>query len=180
MSAEPSGHDDTPSEDELIERAEAGDATAGRELLRAISLGLSRGDLHPTLARYHADCLWNHVQLGISLERALHVYKYQIKAMAHDPVELAAVFELLVEFGGMKKGAARSWIKNNIGAGKQTTESAHAAVNLKALDVFDESAAGKADSPDAELYRRARYLDLLLHTAGSMRRLVSEVVSPNF
>jgi hypothetical protein len=179
MSAEPGQDDVTPSEIELIERAEAGDASAGRELLRAISLGLSRGDLHPTLARYHADCLWNHVQLGISLERALHVYKYQIKAMAHDPVELAAVFELLVEFAGMKKGAARSWIKDHIGASKQTTESAHAAVNLKALDAFDDSMAGQTDSRDAALYRRARYLDLLLHTAGSMRRVVSEVVALN-
>ena len=180
MSAEPSGRDDdTPTADELIERAEAGDATAGRELLRAISLGLSRGDLHPALARYHADCLWNHVQLGISLERALHVYKYQVQATAHDPVELAAVFELLVEFGGMKKGAARSWIKTNVGASKQTTESAHAAVNLKALDAFDERMTGQGDSPDAERYRRARYLDLLLHTAGSLRRLVSDVVAPN-
>lgn len=178
MSDDPSAQGkDTAAELELIERAEAGDATAGRELLRAISLGLTRGDLHPALARFHADCLWNHVQLGISLERALYVYRYQVKAMAHDPVELAAVFELLVEFAGMKKGAAKSWIKTNIGASKQTTESAHAAVNLKALNTIDDSVVGQADSSDAERDRRARYLDLLLHTAGSMRILVSEVVS---
>ena len=178
MSDDPSARGDaTPAELELIERAEAGDASAGRELLRAISLGLTRGDLHPTLAKFHADCLWNHVQLGISLERALYVYRYQIKATAHDPVELAAVFELLVEFAGMKKGAAKSWIKTNIGASKQTTESAHAAVNLEALNTIDDSASGQADPHEAERYRRARYLDLLLHTAGSMRRIVSEVVA---
>jgi len=177
MSADSSGTDVTPAEAELIERAEAGDATAGRELLRTISVGLTRGDLHPTLAKYHADCLWNHVQLGISLERALHVYRYQIKATAHDPVELAAVFELLVEFADMKKGAAKSWIKANVGASKQTTESAHAAVNLKALNTIDDSVAGQADPSEVESYRKARYLDLLLHTAGSMRKMVSELVS---
>jgi len=173
MSTEPSGKESTPvSVDELIAHeiasARAGDATAGRELLHRISLGLSNGDLHPMLAEYHADCLWNHLRLGVSLERAMHVYRYQVKPTAHDPIELAAVFELLVEFAGMKKGAAKGWIKQNIGAGKQTTESAAAAVNIKALDT-DERAAGA----DSEAYRRARYLDLLLHTAGSMRRVVS-------
>jgi len=151
---------------EEITAARSGDAAAGRALLQRISLGLSRGDLHPLLADYHADCLWSHLRLGVSLERALHVYRYQEKPTAHDPVELAAVFELLVEFGGMKKGAAKGWIKQHLGAAKQTTEAAAAAVDIRALDVPDDGdAASKA-------YRRARYLDLLLHTAGSLRRAV--------
>ena len=156
-----------------IEQARAGDAAAGRELLQRISIGLSNGDLHPLLAEYHADCLWNHLRLGVSLERALHVYRYLEKPTAYDPIELAAVFELLVEFGGMKKGAARGWIKDNIGAGKQVTESAAAAVNIKSLDAFDDAS---GDRVDAKAYRRARYLDLLLHTAGSLRRSVGEVL----
>ena len=166
-----------PSEHELIERARAGDAMAGRELLRSISLGLSRGDLHPQLAAYHADCLWNHLHLGISLERALHVYKYQINPTAYDPIELAAVYELLLEFADMKKGEAKAWIKTHIGASKKITENAMAAVNIKALDAFEIGAQEQGDLPDAELYRRQRYLDLLLHAAGSMRRAVAEVVA---
>ena len=178
MSTEPSKHQGAPdSVDELIAReiasARAGDAAAGRELLHRISLGLSNGDLHPMLADYHADCLWNHLRLGVSLERAMHVYKYQEKPTAYDPIELAAVFELLVEFAGMKKGAAKGWIKQNIGAGKQTTESAADAVNIKALDSADDQA---GDGAGSGAYRRARYLDLLLHTAGSMRRVVSEAL----
>ena len=164
------------SEEELIERARAGDAVAGRELLRSISLGLSRGNLHPQLAAYHADCLWNHVHLGISLERALHVYKYQVKPTAYDPIELAAVYELLLEFGNMKKGEAKAWIKGHIGASKKTTENATAAVNIKSLDTFGLGDQEKAGSPDTEAFRRERYLDLLLHTAGSMRKFVSDVV----
>jgi transcriptional antiterminator Rof (Rho-off) len=164
-----------PSEEELIERARAGDALAGRELLRRISLGLSRGDLHPQLAAYHADCLWNHVHLGISLERALHVYKYQINPTAYDPIELAAVYELLLEFTDMKKGEAKAWIRSHIGASKKTTENAMAAVNIKALDAFDIGGEAQAGS---EEYRRERYLDLLLHTAGSMRKIVAGVVAP--
>lgn len=166
-----------PSEDELIERARAGDAAAGRELLRSISLGLSGGGLHPRLAAYHADCLWNHVHLGISLERALHVYKYQINPTAYDPIELAAVYELLLEFADMKKGEAKAWIKSHIGASKKTTENAMAAVNIKALDAFEMNGEGQTGSEGAEPYRRQRYLDLLLHTAGSMRRIVSEVIA---
>jgi hypothetical protein len=165
-----------PSEEELIERARAGDALAGRELLRNISLGLSRGDLHPQLAAYHADCLWNHVHLGVSLERALHVYKYQINPTAYDPIELAAVYELLLEFADMKKGEAKAWIRHNIGAGKKTTENATAAVNIKALDAFDIGDEEQAASQGTEGYRRERYLDLLLHTAGSMRKIVSAIV----
>ena len=164
-----------PSEEELIERARAGDALAGRELLRRISLGLSRGNLHPQLAAYHADCLWNHVHLGISLERALHVYKYQINPTAYDPIELAAVYELLLEFTDMKKGEVKAWIKTQIGASKKTTENATAAVNIKALDAFDISGEAQVGS---EEYRRERYLDLLLHTAGSMRKIVAGVVAP--
>jgi len=164
------------SEEELIERARAGDALAGRELLRSISIGLSRGDLHPQLAAYHADCLWNHVHLGISLERALHVYKYQINPTAYDPIELAAVYELLLEFADMKKGEAKAWIRGHIGASKKTTENATAAVNIKALDSFDIGGEEQTGSPDNEAYRRERYLDLLLHTAGSMRKIVSAVV----
>ena len=182
MSIDPSGRDsDLSSGDEVIERAieraKGGDSAAGRELLRSISLGLSNGDLHPLLAAYHADCLWSHVYLGISLERALHVYKYQIKSTAYDPIELAAVLELLVEFADMKKGEAKAWIKSHIGASKKTTENADAAVDIKALNSFEEDGSGHIDSPDPELYRRQRYLDLLLHTAGSMRKTVSEVIA---
>ena len=178
MAKAPAAHDGGPSaEEELIERARAGDAVAGRELLRRISLGLSDGDLHPQLAAYHADCLWNHLHLGVSLERALHVYKYQIDPMAFDPIELAAVYELLLEFAGMKKGEAKSWIKSHIGAGKKTTENAAAAVNIKALDAFDSKVEGRESPPEPEPFRRERYLDLLLHTAGSMRRLVSGMVT---
>ena len=170
-----------PSKDEIIEnqieRAKAGDASAARELLRRIAHGLGSGNLHPLLAQYHADCLWNHVQLGVSLDRALHVYRYQIKSTTFDPVELAAVFELLVEFAGMKKGEARAWIKTHIGASKKITENASAAVDIQALDTFEPGEAGQTDSADAEPYRRARYLDLLLHTAGSMRRIVVEGVA---
>lgn len=165
-----------PSEEELIERARTGDVIAGRELLRNISLGLSRGDLHPQLAAYHADCLWNHVHLGISLERALHVYKYQINPTAYDPIELAAVYELLLKFTDMKKGEAKAWIRSHIGASKKLTENATAAVNIKALDAFDIGGEEQAVSSVTEAYRRERYLDLLLHTAGSMRKIVSGVV----
>jgi len=180
MGIDPTEDDaESSSIEELIEqeiaRAEEGDAAAGRELLLSISHGLTRGNLHPMLAKYHADCLWNHVQLGISLERALHVYKYQIKATAFDPIELAAVFELLVEFGDMKKGDARAWIKSHIGASKKAIENASAAVDIKAL----EAAALGGSESDQELYRRQRYLDLLLHTAGSMRRIVSEAIPQN-
>ena len=172
---------DLQSEDESIgnriERAKAGDASAGRELLRSISLGLSCGKLHPLLAQYHADCLWNHIQLGVSLERALHVYRYQIKSTNFDPIELAAVFELLIEFAGMKKGEAKAWIKSHIGASKKITENASAAVDIQALDSLDLGGEGQTEPPDPELYRRARYLDLLLHTAGSMRRIVVEGVA---
>jgi hypothetical protein len=177
MSGDSVGRDsEQSSEAELIERARAGDAVAGRELLRIISLGLRRGDLHPQLAAYHADCLWNHVHLGLSLERALHVYKYQVNPTAYDPIELAAVYELLLEFADMKKGEAKAWIKGHIGASKKTTENATAAVNIKALDAFDIGDQERAGSPDTEAYRRERYLDLLLHTAGSMRKIVSGVV----
>ena len=167
----------TISEDDVIrqeiEAARAGNAAAGRELLQRVSVGLGNGELHPLLAEYHADCLWNHLRLGVSLERAMHVYRYLEKPTAYDPIELAAVFELLVEFAGMKKGAARGWIKDNIGAGKQIVESAAAAVDIKSLAPPDDKGADRAD---ARAYRRARYLDLLLHTAGSMRRAVSEVL----
>ena len=156
-----------------IANARAGDVAAGRELLQQISLGLSSGELHPLLAEYHADCLWNHLRLGVSLERAMHVYKYLEKPTAYDPIELAAVFELLVEFANMKKGAAKAWIKQHIGAGKQTTENAAVAVNIKALDAGADGVEAGADSRE---YRRARYLDLLLHTAGSMRKAVSEAL----
>jgi len=170
-----------PSAEEIIqyeiERAEAGDATAGRDLLRTISLGLASGKLHPLLAAYHADCLWNHIQLGVSLERALHVYKYQIKSSGFDPIELAAVYELLIEFAGMKKGEARDWIKNHIGANKKTVENAIAAVDVKTLDSLDLNDAQQVNTPDPKLFRRERYLDLLLHTAGSMRRVVVEDVA---
>lgn len=168
------------SEDEVfesqIERAKAGDASAGRGLLRSIARGLGDGSLHPLLAQYHADCLWSHVQLGVSLDRALHVYSYQVQSTTFDPVELAAVFELLVEFGGMKKGVARAWIKTHIGASKKITENASAAVDIQALDRFEPGDAGQTDPVDGGGYRRARYLDLLLHTAGSMRRIVVEGV----
>ena len=171
MSGDPA-QGETASEVALIERARTGDVAAGRELLRAISVGLMNGNLHPALAAYHADCLWDHVHLGISLERALHVYSYQSRAAEFDPIELAAVFELLVEFGGMKKGEARAWIKENIGAGKKATENASLAANIKALNDFER--VGKEDdgTSSAERYRRQRYLDLLLHTAGSLRKFV--------
>jgi hypothetical protein len=174
--------DDTgqPSDDEIIayaiESAEAGDAEAGRELLRHVALGLASGKLHPLLAAYHADCLWNHIQLGVSLERALHVYKYQIRSTGFDPIELAAVFELLTEFAGMKKGEARNWIKDHIGAGKKVTENANAAVDIQALGSPDPGQTAKTNPSDPVRFSRERYLDLLLHTAGSMRKVVVEGV----
>lgn len=167
---------ETAPELALIERARTGDVAAGRELLRAISVGLMKGNLHPALAAYHADCLWDHVHLGISLERALHVYAYQSRAAEFDPIELAAVFELLVGFGGMKKGEAKDWIKENIGAGKKATENASLAANIKALDDFEQFGKKEGDS-SGERYRRQRYLDLLLHTAGSLRKFVVSSVA---
>jgi hypothetical protein len=91
---------------------------------------------------------------------------------AGDPVELAAVFELLTEFGGMKKSQARTWIKEHIGAGKKVTENASAAVNIMALENFEQPAEHARDASPTEAYRRQRYLDLLLHTAGSLRKFV--------
>lgn len=160
------------SEEALIERARSGDAVAGRKLLRSISIGLMKGELHPALATYHADCLWDYVHLGVSLERALHVYTYQTQATEFDPVELAAVFQLLTEFGDMKKSEARAWVKEHIGAGKKVTENASAAVNIMALEDFEQPGEQVSDSSTSEAYRRQRYLDLLLHTAGSLRKFV--------
>lgn len=171
MSSEPAGKDLSPEEG-LIERARSGDAAAGRKLLRSISVGLMKGELHPALAAYHADCLWDYVHLGVSLERALHVYTYQSQATDFDPVELAAAFELLIEFGGMKKSEAKVWIKQHIGAGKKTTENASAAVNVMALENFEQAEENVPDSSTPETYRRQRYLDLLLHTAGSLRKFI--------
>lgn len=171
MSSKPAGKGPSP-EEALIERARSGDAAAGRQLLRSISVGLMKGELHPALAAYHADCLWDYVHLGVSLERALHVYTYQSQATEFDPVELAAVFELLIEFGGMKKNEAKSWIKLHIGAGKKVTENASAAVNIMALENFEQPEEKVRESSTPETYRRQRYLDLLLHTAGSLRKFV--------
>ena len=171
MNGDPAGGEPI-SEEALIERARSGDAAAGRRLLRIISIGLMKGELHPALAAYHADCLWDYVHLGVSLERALHVYTYQSQAAEFDPVELAAVFELLTEFGGMKKGEARAWVKEHIGAGKKVTENASAAVNIMALEDFERPGEKGGESSASEAYRRQRYLDLLLHTAGSLRKFV--------
>ncbi len=171
MSGDPVGKESS-AEEALIERARSGDAAAGRKLLRSISVGLMKGELHPALAAYHADCLWDYVHLGVSLERALHVYTYQSEAAEYDPVELAAVFELLTEFGGMKKSAARAWMKDHIGAAKKLTESASAAVNIMALEDFEQPGKDAPDASPSEAYRRQRYLDLLLHTAGSLRKFV--------
>jgi hypothetical protein len=167
-----SGDKEPSTEEVLIERARSGDAVAGRQLLRSISVGLMKGELHPALAAYHADCLWDYVHLGVSLERALHVYTYQSQATEYDPVELAAVFELLTEFGGMKRSQARTWIKEHIGAGKKVTENASAAVNIMALENFEQPAGHEDDASPTGAYRRQRYLDLLLHTAGSLRKFV--------
>lgn len=77
-------------EHELIKRAGHGDAEAGRELLKTISLRITGRQFDSPLFDYLADCLWQHLEDGVPLERALGVEEEDKKGgrpKKYDPVQ---------------------------------------------------------------------------------------------
>lgn len=143
----------------VIERANRGDAEAGRDLLRECSTGLMTGHLSPKLADYLSDCLWSFVQDGIPLERALNVETDNVggRPEEYDLFQVIATDVLLRRFAGMGKEAAAGWIEDEGGPKKRTVQTMRTEADLAKFESLDR--------------------DLLLHTAGRYAQKLVGVIS---
>ena len=119
--------DEKTFEKMLIEKAEAGDDEAGREILKSIALAIMGGRFDSQFFPFLADCLFEYLDDGISLERALCVEAVKNeggKPAKYDKQELAAVAILLIEHMGYTPAQAKKWISREIGAGRTSVEEA--------------------------------------------------------
>ncbi|MFZ5620690.1 MAG: helix-turn-helix domain-containing protein [Pseudomonadota bacterium] len=149
--------------EELIRRASRGDAEAGREILRTVTLLIDAGQWTSPLFAFLADCLWEYTQHGIPLDRALCVEPEPAsggRPQKYNPDELAAIDIILRDHAGYTPEKAVRWIAEKIGADKRTVH--------RIRRRYDKSAEG----PLTE----SLSLDDLLQMSGSMRKNLDEVL----
>lgn len=144
---------------ELIRRAKAGDAEAGREILQSIVHCIDAGKTDGPLFHFLAENLWLFLSDRIPLERALCVEESGAggRPPTYDMMEVLAVDALLRRCRFSKEDAI-AWIQENIGADRTTVQRYRRA----ATDSFY----GQSD-------------DDLLHMAGSHRQKVADTIGQN-
>ena len=157
-------------EQELIERAERGNAEAGRELLESAAVRIYAKDYDWPVFPYLANCLLNFVQHGIRLERALNVEAKNLggRPSEHDRAALAAVDILLRDHAQYKPEAALKWIMNNVdGVERRYLQKVRADYDSRYNKYTDRN----------ERLMESLNRDLLLHLSGSLRQKVAEVLT---
>jgi hypothetical protein len=111
----------------LIERAESGNAEAGRAVLQQIISAITAGRFDSPVLPFLAKCLSMFLHDGVGLERALCVEDEPSKGGArrkYDTIELAAVDILLRRHRQFSSEDAIKWTAENIGADRKTVHRA--------------------------------------------------------
>lgn len=152
-------------ERELIERAQCGDADAGREALYSAALALDAQRLDSPLIPFLAECLHEYID-GVPLARALCVEKDNTggRPPKYDKDEIAAVDILLRDYGGYSPEDAIAWIDEYIGADRRTVQ--------RIREAYDSRHNPTADYPLMESVNR----DGLLHLSGSLRNTIADAL----
>jgi len=147
---------------ELIKRAEAGDAEAGREILNQVVGAIYSGRFDQQLFPFLADALVLYLKDGVALDRALGVEQFDVGGAPkkYNPDELAAVDVLLQFHLGHQPEQAISWIQENIGADRRTVQ--HLRNQYRINEYYS--------NPKPE------HRDTLLHMAGSLRQQIAEAI----
>ncbi|HEX2237136.1 MAG TPA: hypothetical protein VHJ19_01980 [Gammaproteobacteria bacterium] len=153
-------------ERELIARAKAGDADAGKKILLNIALKIDLGQFDSELFPYLADCIWDFAYHGIRLDRALNVEAENKggRPPKYETLELAAVDILLRDYANFRPEAALTWICENIGVDRRHMQ--------RVRSEHDQRYNKHTDKPLMESCER----DFLLHLSGSLRQKVAEVL----
>lgn len=144
---------------ELISRAKAGDAEAGRHILRRVTLLLDTKHLDSPLIPFLSECL-REFEEGVPIERALCVETDVSRGgrpRKYVPAEVAAVDILLRRECGLGLDESLSWIEASIGVGRK-----EAREYRKQYDANFNSGASEPLSEQLEI-------DDLLSLSGSLR-----------
>ncbi len=151
-------------EKEMIERAQRGDAEAGRDALYSIALAIDAMQFDSLLLPYLSKCLLQFNE-GVPLERALNVEEIKTggRPFKYDDTQLAAIDILLRDYADYAPEESITWIVENIGADRR---------KIQRLRIEHDSRYNEFDAPLMESLSK----DLLLHLSGSMRENIAEVI----
>ena len=126
--------DTTEIENELVGRAELGDAEAAIELLYVLRNRLDHANDSSNVSAYFARCITEIVENKVSAEIAFNLYNEESDqrhrrgglAKIWDKRELAALHKWLTRFGGLGIEEANGWIEEHVGASRRTTQESRA------------------------------------------------------
>jgi hypothetical protein len=112
----------TAYEHALLDRAQAGDAEAAREILSLLITRIDQGQWQSPLFAYLAECLVLHVHDGIGIERALGLESETPlgRPPTYEPIELMAIDALLRFHADYGLEAASAWMQEHIRVGRST------------------------------------------------------------